>query len=753
MVIRGRIYKTLRKMCKKVLEFLKLILISLPALGHAHADDEITNYRSGISLYWDGERGTDYAEEYLYFDKIISDRKVIYIKDDTLISMEHNSRNIAGAASGSDNYESVSENVGVIRYKVDGDQHWEVYPAEWHAYSGAIAFRDLDYSIFGDNELKVVGTVGSNGVELNMANKGAHYYRGVLDSIGDEWHTITVADDDSSYAGGDAEFDSSDGKIYHFVVNPKTPCLTWRATDSAEFYTTPCRKYFIPKIYDQTTYIDPTSQGSITVEIRDINGNNVFYRVNGGNFINAGNSFAVLDDTVFDTGSNLLEYYYEGNESYIKSREVVKNPAYPSEGEGHGDRFWVDAEHWENEVKPRVGKTGTLARAWLDNWRGSDRWNWQSTIVASSRKGLRVGSSGWVASPNAIVARWEGMNAKKSGASHTYADIAKLWLFEIPTTLDPIGLELNHSNSPVPARELYYRGYRDVDGFMDRLIAYDILIGHYRRDQGHSNGVSAIEDYFIRDMFGYFMHMNLMSQAGYFSRGRDDFDSGGMWETSMRVGALMATIMMPSYSTEYFGTSGMDGNQTTYADCPFPDQQYTWKELHLDNVPTLQGFPNVHKFFGVEEYLLTNGVSGYSDGHWVDKMGYTSTINCGHVLGIHGVLSAMWGGGDIPMTNFNKMLSYAGDGELLAVKEQGGPSFVPLAAAQNSYFPDFRSSAQSRMLSTASNRDESLDKQLLRGGPLYVLWYDAELPVASHSSAGGGGEPPVSPDGLSIANE
>jgi hypothetical protein len=51
-----------------------------------------TNYKTGIDTTFSGSEGTDYQEEYFFSDKLISDRKVVYIKSTTAITLSHNAR-------------------------------------------------------------------------------------------------------------------------------------------------------------------------------------------------------------------------------------------------------------------------------------------------------------------------------------------------------------------------------------------------------------------------------------------------------------------------------------------------------------------------------------------------------------------------------------------------------------------------------------------------------------------------------------
>lgn len=702
--------------------FFTWILCEIPqCLGQ---DNELTNYKSGINLQFGNsestatDKGVTYAEEYFYYDKIASDKKVVYIKDTTAISMSHNSRNIAGDDGGGDNYESVGTGVGAIKFKPDGDQRWSIYPAKWMAYSAPFDFKGLNYGIFGASETAVVGATGGVGT-LSTANKTTYYFRGMRDSVGDEWHTLTVADDDSVYAAaGDAEYDSSDGKVFLFVVNPKTPCATWRVSGSGEFYTTPPKKYFIPVIYDQTTYFT----GTVTCELRDINGNNVFYRINGGTFKDAGAKSVILNQDNFNTGSNTLEYYYAGNAAYTKTRIVVKNPDFPSAGETHGDRLWVNSSYWQSDVVPRFNgsKAGNFGN-WLSNW-GS----LAHTGVPGGSPSRTRGGGG----EDALIARYYGMTRTRSGETIPNSRWAKSNMMQTFALIDPVGAELNHSNQPIPSREIFYRGYTDVNAMFSALIAYDVIAGHFRTNQGYEYGLSPVQDYWIRDAFAGWLHTCSLFIAGYNDPAYGDFDSGGMWETSRNVSAALVTVMMPNYSTKYYGTSGMNGNASTYPWCPFRDDQYTWKDIFLENSAKLSppGMPNVHKKVGVEDYMVN------SEGNYTDRPGYTSTTNMGHIHVIWWGIQKLFNPSH-DFTRANLFLNRAATGQLYGLKKVSDSDALPVsyyyAGALNAWFPEFRNVAKPKMLALPSTDTNSWSKQTQQGGPLFMLWYDHDLPAGS----------------------
>ena len=703
---------------------LKRLVIAafLPALALA-ADPELTNYRSGIDLVWQGEKGVDYAEEYMYHDKLIADWKVVYIKDTTPIAMSHNERNIAGNPSGTDEYIAVDPSVGKIRYKVDGDQRWGQGPLWWIPYESPIQFSQFNYELFGDPGIKVVGSTGDNGLELSVDTKTSYYHKGIKGPYGDEWHIITVADDDSTYAGGDAEFDSSDGKVFVFVVNPKTPALTVRSSGTGEFYTTPAKKYFIPVIYEQTTYIDEGASGEVSFEITDINGNNVFYRINGGSFKAANSKTARLTHNDFNLGNNTLEYYYAGNENFVKKRKVVRKPDYPSKNENHGDKLWLGTSNWVNDVKPRLAGTAPLSQPindFLKNWATRKHY---PTKYRTGKRSIGGGLE------DALVARYYSMNRTYKEDTKPNSYWAKSELFMSRAIIDPVGAELNHSNTPIPSREWFYRGYYDVNSIISNAATYDILAGYYRRDQGYAEGLSPVEDYFIRDVLGRWVYISSLFIAGYNDPAYGDFNSGGMWETSRNVGAALITAMMPSYSTPYYGTSGMDGSTNNSPWTPFRDVQYTWKQIFFDNNMPLEkpGFPNVHKRMGVVDYMINE------DGNYLDRRGYMSTDKMGSIIATYYNLNRIFTP-EVPLPSLDRLQDRAPINQLFGLKTIDDDDKLPVtqvfACWQNRWFPGFKTVAQPVMLAvTNTTSDNHVKKQLLRGGPLYVVWYNHNIPL------------------------
>jgi hypothetical protein len=685
------------------------------------ADSELTNYKSGIALNF-GDSATDatdkgvrYMEEYFYFDKVLDDHKVVYIKSDTLISMGHNSLNISGNPDGSDTYASAGLDVGVIRFKVDGDQRVKMDPASWPSYSGPFNFNSLNYGHYGNSGVPVVGTTGDNGLPQTLANKETRYFRGMLDSAGNEWHTLTLTDDDRAVTNN-IEYLASDGKIWYFVVNPKTPCATWRVSGTGQFYTTPPKTYFVPKIYNQTTYFS----GTVTCELRDINGNNVFYRINGGTFINAGTNHVTLNQENFNVGTNTLEYYYAGNAAHTMTRRVVKNPGYPSAGEAHGNRLWVNSASWTNIVRPSL-LNDTDKAWWIDQWKRGNKDASRSLLNTSSRTTGRSTPDA-AAFSNALVAKIYGMTFKDAGAQYTAADYAKMSMMATRLVLDPVGNELNSVDAPIPTRELTYRGYYDVRPIYSTIAAYDIIAGDYRANQGFANGLTPIEDYFIRDTMARWVQ-----RCGIHTQGGGDpawykLDGGGMWDTAHKTAAAMVACMMPNYSTEYFGTCGLDGNTTTFNSVLYPTLNNTWFNLYINNNVAATGYPQVASRMGVNEYLFL------SDGTWHDRISYASTSLMGQCFGLYyNLLKLFHPTKNLP--NLNLAMTKAANGELEGDKftsaSDSNPRFYPWTIMANAWNPAFRASVAASVTSTQIGTDYN------EGGIFSVLWHDVDLPLGS----------------------
>lgn len=618
----------------------------------------MSDYKSGIDVTFGGTEGVDWAEEYLYHDKLVDDHKVVYIKDSTTIAMSHNARNCAMfnstdlgfgyiiGVSGLSAPEGAG-GPGTIRYRIDRDrQYWSqrgwaagYYTYPYPAYSSPFTLASLTYDDTpqgGSSTTPVVGTTGAFGIGgATQSDKANYYYRGILDPFGDEWHVLSYADDDADVltareaVSGKASYEAaSDGKTVLLVVNPKTPCCTVTVSGTGQFFTSTPKAYWTPKVVQQTTYIDPGSSGSVTITLHDINGNNVFWRIGGGSFTDAGSSTKVLTDSDFSSGSNTLEYYYAGNAAYTKTRIVVKSPAYPSAGEAHGYALFVDSTNY-SAILDRITRapyyTTYNYASTRSDFSGHDTWDATAGI---GRRVFGVNGSSYLLA-NAVVAKIEGFGYTLGTESKSYGQYAKEMLLENPRCIDPLGFESSHSSDVIPSRELHYRGYYDASPLVNMAFAYDIFAANFRADQV-AGGMTPIEDYFIREKMAGFAF-----EAMQWSAGMQELGSPGMWGGARMTAAVLIAMVMPEYTSLVYGTSGFGTVQTTYAICPFADDEYTWKEVLYDGNKTKTAFPNLTYYTGWDNaddidssLFLPAGflVGGYAmeEGDWIDKTAYLS---------------------------------------------------------------------------------------------------------------------------------
>ncbi|MEK7412713.1 MAG: hypothetical protein AAB263_05275 [Planctomycetota bacterium] len=702
-------YSTIHPIIKRhknlVCNFSIILLVSCINDSAIASDPELSNIKSGISLTFgtgDGsDKGTAYAEEYFYHDKMIVDRKVVYIKDATQIAMTHNSYNWAGDSRVGARSVAGAEQ-GIIRYRVDGDltngRYWSrQWGANlWPAYATPLQFKTLQY-VGGKT---VTGRTGNNGIPY--ANRTEHYQYGQLDQFGDEWHSIAVADDDTDWIKIHPDWYNGEGKSFLFVVNPKTPCLTVRATGNGQFYTTPPKAYFIPKINAQTTYFSPGT-GTVTFDLRDINGNSVHYRINGGAWVEAQNP--ILNQSNFNDGTNTLEYYYTGNIAHTKTRIIEKNPTFPSLSENHGNLLWKD-EGFE-KILSRV--TSSPNKEAYTTLRDNSYLNGRQAIFDSYRSGKRTITGR--ALNNAFQALIEGMTAKPAGFNLSYATYAKMAIMNNGYTMDSVGMEQSWGG-PLPSRELNYRGYYDVNEIYDALFAYDILIANFR-DTQVAGGITAIEDYFIRDLLASFAFQQLQYASNLSNGGT----VGGMWDTARRCAALAVMLGLPNYSTPYFGTSGWNGNTTVYPWAPYPDDHYTWKQILWDDNLPLKGFPNLAFRLGIEEYNFTE------DGTFADGVSYYSGSLMGHVFVITANLAAMHGNKRFPRYELSHIKAMKGT--LRGTKkldEEGARQFTNLSNYNNRFVHLLKDLTPHHLQSDPAK----LAKEI--GYSIYgIIWYDHGL--------------------------
>lgn len=637
------------------------------------ADPEFVNIHTGTTVdYINGGagKGVDYMEEYTFFDKAVSGRKQVWIRDTTQIVMYLNEFNNVAVTTFPNSstqrfYAAITQNgmdgvansgdEGAIRFYPDRDGQYDKYEwSEWYLelggrsafplYTGPFTFASLNYGPDAPST-PVVGTTGSNGVD--PSDNVNYYWRGMIDSVGDEWHTLTVGHDDTAMFSGKAELQSSDGRIWLFCVNPKTPGMTIRVTGNAQFYTTPAKTYWRPAILDQITYMTPGT-GTVTFELRNIYGNPISYRINGGSVVNVGASNVTLNDTQFPnagTTANTLEYWYTSTPSVIRTRTIYKNPTHPSLAESHGHFVWGDQTKLNEliarrNVAPyataynRMKTNADLHKraGWKQFGRSGHRSPWMSSVALfPAETSPAFGNS---AAINGVVGLFEGtLGTIISGDTLSLGDYVKQMVMGFTwARLDPIKFFGNQASGPNPAPEILGAGYYKSDMIWDTILAYDILAGHYRSDQ-FPRGLTPIEDYYARDALMSFVYiMNYMIGIG---RGV----VLGLWSYPRGAAAHVAAMCLKEYSTHYYGTSGYGSVQTTWPD--HPATRWTMKVLYGStryNTPSSQSGNYPGSTIGIwnpedPELWKPNGI-------WDGPIGYFSSLR--RDLGLHAYFRAKY---------------------------------------------------------------------------------------------------------------
>ena len=736
----------------------------------------ITNYKSGIDVVWgvgdESDEGTAYAEEYFYHDKLIDDHKVVFIRDDTPIRMATNARNVAFAIqSGTGVMQTIGINgldgipnsgdEGIIRYKLDRDrQYYWKWTDNWArtetakvlpAYTAPFTLASQVY----EPGVPVVGTTGFK--TTNYADRTNNYVRGIVDSVGDEWHVLAYAHDSNDFLRPrtpmvDQAYYADDGKTVLLVVNPKTPCLSISVTGDAQFFTSRPKAYWTPKICDQTTCILPRT-GTVSLRLLNIYGAPISYRINGGATVNVGAAEVTLTDSAFSNGSNTLEYWYTATPAVKRTRTIVKNPTHPSLSEPHGNRLWVDASGYST-VLSRITRAPYLS--WYNVYKTRRDMNGQQDYDSNARIGKRWQGS-WnlhgfnAALKNAFVAKVEGFNYTASGASKSFGRYAIEMLLDHARTIDPLGFEMSHTADSIPVRELHYRGYYDSVPLQESIFAYDIIAANFRSDQV-TGGLTPIEDYFIRDVFAGFIYEAMQWGADFCIIG-----APGMWGGARMATAAYMAMVMPEYSTPYYGTSGFGTVQTTYPLCPYQDDQYTWKQALFDDTGTRKSFPNLRWFAGwdkngpsgagniVDMFFHEGEVDGRRKGDWRTKSAYYGGGLMGNHMMTWANMAKMWGGGKT-CELFELSIGFAVAGTFTGAQDpqdQLGPYRFPMFLLCNSRWQNVVDANAEWIRSLPGTDNNSDDKQMQDAGVFGFSWYDDQIQgqVQGNAPSFVGGQP------------
>jgi hypothetical protein len=680
------------------------------------ASDPITNHYSGISISFSGTDEVDYAFERYYHEPTVDDHGVCYIIAETQIMLAHSALNSRTSNSGS--YSSGATIIGtngggIIRYKVDRDLQlkfrWAVGSGSGYSctesgavpkYTGPLSFNTMTY-LPDDGSVKVLGATGLK-PGTNITDRANGYYRGQIGPFGDEWHWLGYGDDDAAFAGNYTEWWASDGKSMLFVVNPKTPALYLeKKSTSAEYYTTPAKAYFIPKIHTQTSYIN----GDVDIKLVNImTADKIMYRFGSDAFKEYTGPISTVS---LSDGEHTLEYYY--NSSNKKTRKIIKNPVHPSKGEtfshngsGHGNLLWKSAYEFD-QVKARISAGGKLyTYAYIVDNAIRNGVSWAGT--GGNRSKFTTGSLAYM-----VMALRDGLSTKTD-----YALAAKRRLLYTKSYIDPIGFELPLVFHPNPSTELVYRGYYDVNEIFDIAAAYDLVAAHFRSDQ-HANGMTPVEDLRIRDMLASYV-LRCQFYLGKFNSANTAVDPSpgkGMWDSAHMIGALYTALAMPGYDTPYYGTSGFDGTVATHKWTPYRDSPESWKDVfytYTDNgnsahTARLAAFPNRPSMFNwFDGGLIMDNPAG----DWFDRAGYYDYHLMGHCFYIMSNVTKRKLNASYPLLE----LSYdkANKGTLkphkLSGSDTGNPQHYAQALLINEYFPTLAADAEATLAARFSAVEE-----------------------------------------------
>lgn len=610
--------RTRRRIITAALGLVVALAVAVPLARAQDFPLSLENRKSGISLLLSGANGTDWAVERFYGDPSIA-IQVVYLKSDVEMSLAHNENNtvtniyysqhVIGADGADGSPDSGDE--GVIYWKMDLDLKAHNYtagsdslPDYCRVYSGPFTFDGMTYD-GTDDTLAVLGTTGDNGGEWGSLPRSTsqRWAYGQQDAFGNEWHTLTYWDDDYQLltaSGTNVHRQAcSDGHCVFICVNPQTPVLQLHAPDGEQFYTTPAKTYFIPKIWDQTSYV---TDGVLLSFVNLTNGEAVQYRVDGGAWqtFSAGSPPAASAVIPVEQTPVTLEYRC-GPDGVVASRTVVRNPVYPGQSEEHGFMLWAD-EAGRLAVRDRLKNVQPWKKSYADQLSGRD-----TPATFQDRRGQ------WRAVPNSCGSiQADGICVALEGADAVphIADNGRQRLLRLGR-LQPIGTEIN-VNSSTPAKDYMNELGQTMQGFGDAAMGYDLLVAHFRGDQV-TGGITPIEELLMRDNLAKVARCMLQMRANWSAH-----PGGGdtHWSHGYDLAVQQIAMAMPTYKTPFGGASGAD--MTTVNDLadalgeywnPYPYQGATWFEVTTDPEVDTPGHPGVRYPMRVE-FLMTD------DGWW-----------------------------------------------------------------------------------------------------------------------------------------
>lgn len=464
------------------------------------------------------------------------------------------------------------------------------------------------------------GHVGDNGKPLYDQDR---FNYGMLDSFGDEWHTITFWDNDwaTNWDVDRRDDASSDGKIIYVVLDPKTPAISFEAPEGEQFYTTPPKTYYTSHIFEQTTFLT----AGVQIALHNItDSDDIYYRLDNGTWQKY--SAKLTASALFARDDTLYGFQYKiGKDGPVKVRKIHYRPAQPAQSEMHPKLQFPDMDALAAERRLVHGENTKRTTEYEHHKR-----YYIDPNTTDFRQGTR--SLGY-SSPNAYFYQNKSLaEVAKDFAYYgaienndTYFKKAKEALLFF-YTMDPIACEGGKGRMGGPSQERCM--YSDARVVLSLPAAYDLLFP-YTQENGYEHGMTAIEHIKIRD--------NLASEAAILSKYPETWATN-FWETrhlidnsvrDVQLEATTALIAMglPSYDTAYYGTSGADGNTpATHLYAPLPDAPLAWSALHFNGTVTHPTNPSLFRDSAVKGVYEPNGAFVGGTGKGYDEMMYQDII-------------------------------------------------------------------------------------------------------------------------------
>jgi hypothetical protein len=548
--------------------------------GEPEPAGESVIVKSGVSVLPQGTHGVDFVVEPLYHDRNSDDRCIVYMSSGAALRLERN-------ANDNDPIGDPASGVGQIRYQLNRDEQAGAYVgsgARGSAYTGDLDLSRMEH----EPGVPLLGTYGSNGKAYGARPQYTteRYWRAIQGPDGDEWHVLTVWQDDSGWftGGSNGKPRASDGVVIPLVVDPEAPTMRFVADAGQQFYTTPPKTYHVPVVHVATTYCS----SDVRLYSHCLGSSDpIEYRVEGGaweSFTNGLKVSALLHGNGYEQLLELRNTRTGG----IRSRKICVDPDYPSKLENHPRTLlWSDAAEKASTLD-RMHNGPSVVR---DAYRAIRDYGYYNGLSTSYGVGTRRGWRSYekqarYALRNAFVCEVEGYGYD----NEAYAQHAKSILLNLGG-IEPIGME-NPLWWPGPALERVSLGFEQA-GFRDAAVAYSLLIGSYRQDQSFAQGLTAIEDIKIRDAIA----MQVKTALQFRDNSQTSTGEGDVhWALGLDLASLVETYAMPRYSSDYYGSAGVDTSGMPAIHAPWPMQQLSWVDAIVDEQLSTPGHPGiVHK--------------------------------------------------------------------------------------------------------------------------------------------------------------